>query len=210
MNIISSVIDTFRKKDTSLQVPLDEALLNTLLAKLVSESGGPIQNLSLGFFDGGFKAKARIVQTGITSTIDADFVLNKFEISPAQQVLVLHRSSALTIEGENWWSKIAVFVIQAIVSGILRDSMMGRFIGNTDAITVNDPEVSVNLGRLGIANKVIEAIVQKWFADNPLMKIMVIKLADKGGDALMHFVSITGAQCTESGVQLSIKLSGVE
>lgn len=189
-----------------LTLTLDESLLNTLLEKLVTDAGGPIQGLKLVFYDGGFKARGQVIQNTVSANVEADFILEKLEISPAQQILVLRRCGELAIEGENWWSKIAVMVVEVIVSGLLRDSMMGRFVGNVDAIAVNDPEVAVDLGRLGMADKLIEAVVQKWLADNAAAKVILKNLTGKGGNFLTNRVSLTDARCTATGLQLNVKL----
>ena len=202
------LLDSVLSKPLSLPLTLDEGLLNKLLDKLVAEAGGSIQSLSLSFYEGGFKAKGRAVKMGATVSVEADFVLSKLEISAAQQVLVLQRTGELTVDGENWWSKIAVFVAQAIVAGILRESVMDRLVGNSAAIVVNDPEVSVDLGRLGVADKAIEAIAQKWLADNSMAKALLQDLTGQGSQALLKAVTITGATCTSAGVVLAVTVGG--
>ena len=205
---VKDIADSVLSKPLSLPLTLDEGLLNKLIDKLVAESGGPIESLSLSFYEGGFKAKGRAIKMGATVNVEADFVLSKLEISAAQQVLVLQRTGELKVDGENWWSKIAVFVAQAIVAGILRESVMDRLVGNSAAIVVKDPEVCVDLGRLGVADKAIEAVAHKWLADNSMAKALLQDLTGQGGQALLKAVTITGATCTSAGVVLAVGVGG--
>ena len=189
----SDLIDAANQKIPSLpslpyQFTLSESKLN-LAIKLALPTGGDLKSVVLTLQPGFADAVLQINHKIGPIEVRLAFEIESFEISGTVQQVVLRRRGEVQAVAEGFLRQAVLAVVGGILSLVFGKTLLDLGLKNQEGVTVNGERVTVDLSRLGLQEKIKDALLARvggslsgWagtVAGGKALELMMDKLADK-------------------------------
>lgn len=186
----SGWIDTINQKIPSFSLPyqftLSESKLN-LAIKLALPAGGDLKSVVLTLQPGFADAVLQINHKIGPIEVRLAFEIESFEISGTVQQVVLRRRGEVQAFAEGFLRQAVLAVVGGILSLVFGKTLLDLGLKNQEGVTVKGERVTVDLSRLGLQEKIKDALLERVGGSIPGWAGTVV-----GGKALGLMVDTLG------------------
>lgn len=195
--------DESQKKEWfPMTLPISEAVLNAAIAKMLSTeaaSGQRLKQLVVHVHEGFMDLEgSAATQIGIVN-FRASFEIETFELSSRKQEVVLVRRGTVETSIEGFVKRAALYVVEAVLAALFGKTVLDLGLKGREGVKVEGDRIIIDLSRMGLQDKLIEAVKQQagdrfGLFGGPLGSLGEI-LVDGVTDNLLKKIELTGVEC---------------